>query len=650
MRDSKAKNTSKRGAGVALVLAVLLGATTVLTMGDRSEAASVALAAKLRQQPCPELALTRDRSYSDRKVKLALRGRFIVAGDRVKLKPKVNWFKNHRSSREFQEQLHSLRWLDVLFQAYRDGERRAILQARRLAVDWVEQNPLRRGKAAARGKGGGGNGNGKPKPKPVPNMAWQNLVAGDRASYLGYVTRAAACEGMLPNRPAKRLLDSVKAHGDYLAGAGYFESNHGLFTDLGLFLLANRYFPFLPEAPQWEALARDRFPRTLAGRTSSSGIWLEHSADYQFLAIRLAETFQGYAGADPRISALLARLKEAAAWFVEPDGRYPLIGDTSADRAAREYRKASRQLNGHRAFLDSGYFVVSRTKRYFATMAGFHNGSHKHADELSFELFDRDTRVITGPGKYGFDRDARRDYVLSNAAHSVLTVDKEPWPRDGKAAYGSAIDASGEGDHGWFAVLGHNPLTERQGVTHSRLYVFHPLVGLFILDNVDSRTGKHEYRRYLQFGEEIGVERANKRGLELSSKGDFEGCVRDEAGAAVGSRLRLDRGERNPYEGFTFPRTGKGVPRWTATYRSKGTDVSHLIGIGLQRGCPFRVQRVSGAGLLDFVLTREGHKTVQISVTQSGSTLNVIETPLDQPPPVDVPPLPPLPPVYEESP
>ncbi len=530
----------------------------------------------------------------------------------------------------------------------------AILQARRLAVDWVEQNPLRGSRQArGKGKGHGGGGHGKPnkpdKPKPVPQMAWQNLVAGDRASYLGYVTRAAACEGMLPNKPAKTLLDSVKAHGRYLSSsAGYFESNHGLFTDLGLFLLANRYFPFLPEAPQWESLARERFPQTLAGRTSGSGIWLEHSADYQFLTIRLAETFLQYAGQDPRISALVARLKEAAAWFVEPDGKYPLIGDSSADRAAVEYRKAANRLNGHRAFLDSGFFVVSRSKRYFATMAGFHNSSHKQSDELSFELFDRDTRVITGPGKYGFDRDERRAYVLSNAAHSVLTVDKVPWPRDGKSAYGSAIDATGEGENGWFAALGHNPLTERQGVSHSRLFVYHPLVGLFILDNLDSRTGKHEYRRYLQFGEDVKVDRANKRGLDLGSKGDFDGCVRDEAAPAVGSNLRLDKGKKNPYEGYTFPRTGEGVPRWTATYRSKATDVSHLIGIGLQRGCPFSVQRVAGGGLLDFVLTREGHKTVQVSVTQSGSTLNVTETPIDEPPPIDV--LPPLPPVYAETP
>ena len=344
-----------------------------------------------------------------------------------------------------------------------------------------------------------------------------------------------------------------------------------------------------------------------------------------------------------------ARLKESAPWFIEPDGKYPLIGDSSADRAPVEFRKAANSLDGYRTFMDAGYFVVSRTKRYFAAMAGFHNGSHKQSDELSFELFDRDTRVITGPGKYGFDHDERRAYVLSNAAHSVLTIDKQPWPRDGSAAYGSAIDASGEGDHGWFAVLGHNPLAERQGVSHSRLFVYHPLVGLFILDNLDSRSGKHEYRRYLQFGEDVEVDRENKRGLELSSKGDFDGCVRDEIAPLVGSNLRIDRGKQNPYEGYTFPRTGKAVPRWTATWRSKATDVSHLFGIGLQRGCPFSLQRVEGTGLLDFVLTREGHKTVQVSVTQAGPVLNVTETTIDADTPI-VPPIGPIQPIYGPSP
>ena len=287
---------------------------------------------------------------------------------------------------------------------------------------------------------------------------------------------------------------------------------------------------------------------------------------------------------------------------MEPDGKYPLIGDSSADRAAVEYRKAANRLNGHRAFLDAGYFVVSRTKRYFATMAGFHNGSHKHADELSFELFDRDTRVITGPGKYGYDRDDASRLRALQLRPQRPHRGQEAVAARRKRRLRERDRSLGGGGTGWFAALGRNPLLERQGVSHSRLFVFHPLVGLFILDNIDSRSGNHEYRRYLQFGEDVKVERDNKRGLDLSSNGDFDGCVRDEAQAAVGSNLRLDKGKTNPYEGYTFPKTGQGVPRWTATYRSKASDVSHLIGIGLQRGCPFSVQRVAGAGLLDFVL------------------------------------------------
>jgi hypothetical protein len=606
---------------------IALGAAALGHWPEQGRAGTDALIGELRRQPCPEPAFEGDREYNQHDIARAKRGRFSFAGDHTKLKRRINWFENHRSNREFQMELHSWRWMGILIQAYREGDRRALLAARRIAIDWIEHNRMR-------------------SRKPVPPMAWFNLPAGVRAAYLGYVTRASACEGMLPKRRARTLLGSIQQHGAYLAGRGYFHSNHGLSTDLGLLLLADRYVPFLPQAQGWENVARNRFPETLAGRTSGSGVWLEHSTDYHFRAIRIAEIFLGYAGSDPRIEGLVGRLKEAAAWFVEPDGKYALIGDSSADRAPVEIRQEANRLDGYRTFMDAGYFVVRRGKRYFAVMNGFHNASHKQSDELSFELFDRDKRVITGPGKYGFDRDERRAYVLSNAAHSVLTVDKKPWSREGGAAYGSGIAASGAGENGWYAVLGRNPLTERQGVTHTRLFVYHPIVGLFIFDTVDSRSGKHEYRRYLQFGDEIEVERVNKRGMELDSrskKGDFEGCVRDQLAPEVGSNLQLDRGKKNPYEGYTFPRPGRAVPRWTATWRSKATDFAHLYGIGLQRGCPFSVRRVPGSGLLDFILTREGEPTVQISVTRADTVLEVSETELDSGP------LPPSPPPYGES-
>ncbi len=626
-----AERRTRRGRPVIALLALAITIAGLGLSASSAGGANNALIHALRAQPCPELAVHSDRTYSKRELRRAKRGRFIFAGDRARLKSRPNWHQNHASSREFQKQLHAWRWMEVLIQAYKEGDRGALLRARRLAIDWIENNRL--------------------SDRRRPAMAWFNLVAGIRAPLLGYVTRAAACENMLPKHAARTLLDSIAKHGEYLAGPGYFHSNHGLFTDLGLFLIADRYAPFFPQAGSWENLARERFPQTLAGRTAASGAWLEHSTDYQFLAMRLAQRYLGFAGSDPRVEALLGRLNGAAPWFVQPDGKFALVGDSSADRAPAEIRKVAKNLDGYRTFLDAGYFAVRKGSRHFVVTNAFHNESHKHSDELGFELYDRDTRVITGPGKYGFDRDERRAYVLSNAAHSVLTIDKQGWRRDGKAAYGSGLIATGAGENGWFAVLGHNPLTERQGVSHSRLFVYHPLVGLFILDSLDSRSGKHEYRRYLQFGEDVDVDRANKRGMELDSKGDFEGCVRDEVSPTVGSNLRLDRGKQHPYEGYTFPNGEKGIPRWTATFRSKATDVSHLYGIGLQRGCPFSVQRVAGAGLLDFVLTREGQRTVQVTVTRSEGVLNVTETRLDGDElPIVPPTLPPIPPIYGENP
>lgn len=590
------------GSFAAATLLALLG---LVSSSERGEAASDELVELLRQQPCPELAIPNPREFGQREIDRAMRGWFVLVGERTKIVPKRDWATEEGAGRIFQRELHNFRWMNVLLHAYNQGDRRALLQARRVMVDWVKRNPL------------GG--------EDTPHMAWMNLVAGDRAAFLGYVTRASACEGMLPDRPAKLLLDAMLAHGEYLStGGGYFESNHGLFTDLGLYLLATRYMSFHGQASEWARLAESRFPQTLAGRTSAEGLWLEHSAGYHFLAIRLAERYLSFRGHDPATEETLAQLEAAAPWFVAPDGKAPLIGDTEEERAPAEYRAAARQLDGMGVFPEAGLAIVRQNKRYFAALAGYHNGSHKHSDDASFELHDQELRVLTGAGKYGFDRTELREFNVSNDAHSTLTVDNGQWPRDGEGAYGSGILAAGRGGSNWHAVLVHNPLTEAQGVAHERLFLYHPRVGLLIHDRLGADE-RHKYRRYLQFGEEIQVTRTGPSTLQLAGPG-FAGCVQDEAVGGVGSKLGLFRGRDDPLRGYYFPKQGDPVPRWTARYQSKGATVEHLLAIGLEQGCPVRLERLSGAGVLDLNLVREGRETVNISVSRSGSSLTVTET------------------------
>src|SRR5207248_1950066 len=66
---------------------------------------------------------------------------------------------------------------------------------------------------------------------------------------------------------------------------------------------------------------------------------------------------------------------------------------------------------------------------------------HAHADTLSIECSYRAERLIVDPGTFSYDRDARRNYDRSTAAHNTVSVDgqnsSEVWHifRVGRRAY-----------------------------------------------------------------------------------------------------------------------------------------------------------------------------------------------------------------------
>ena len=328
-----------------------------------------------------------------------------------------------------------------------------------MALDWVDQNPF-----------------GDP---DTPEEAWTDKVTGDRTPYVAYVLRAASCEGLLtPARASARCSASLLQHGEVLASKrNYTRDNHGLFADLGLARLT-AFVPFADEAERWRALARERFETTLRRRLSQ-GVWLEHSSAYQFLAIRPLDSMLAVLGPDPELTDLRDEMRSAAAWFVKPDGEMTQFGDSNLEPVPDW---AQGQAAGTRAYFGAGFAFVREPGPagdlgYLAVTDGFHNLTHKHADELSFELFDHGASIVSDTGLYHKDPGEIRDYVLSNRAHSGLVVDGLDLPiADGSLAYGSGLTAAGEGD-GWYAIEGRNPLLRGQGVAHTRLFLYRPGVG-----------------------------------------------------------------------------------------------------------------------------------------------------------------------------
>jgi hypothetical protein len=455
----------------------------------------------------------------------------------------------------FRDTLPKLRFLDPLLWAYaREGDEAALRQALRIVADWARSNP----------HGGAG----------TTAAAWIDKITGDRVPYVAYVTRAAACEGLLSRARGRLLLDTIHEHERVLL-AKSDPTNHGLFLDDGLVLLA-RYFPFVEQARRWERTAHRQFISTLRGRLAQ-GVWLEHSTDYQFLSIKAASLFVRYTG-DETVRGLLDEMRRAAGWFVEPDGRLTLFGDTYLSRAPEWAVQAAERHRGLKVFRRAGFAFVRSGSGYLAVTDGFHNTTHKHADELSFELYDDGSRIVSDTGLYHKDPGRIRDFVLSAPAHSVLTADGADFPvLDGTKAYGSGLVASGKAG-GWFAILGRNPLLREQGVGHTRLFLYRPGVALVVIDRTRAAT-PHTYARYFQLGSAIDTSRNSGDEVGLTGPG-LDASLYD---APIGGHARIQRvrGSRRPLAGLMSPSFRRFRPRWTLELATRQADSTRAATISL---------------------------------------------------------------------
>ncbi len=174
---------------------------------------------------------------------------------------------------------------------------------------------------------------------------------------------------------------------------------------------------------------------------------------------------------DEELRAARAKLVESLAWLTAPDGRMAQFGDTSLEAPRPEARVSAATQSGFWVAPRSGYAVVKDVVAggWLAIASAYHSGTHKHSDELSFELYEQGRRLVQDTGVYHKDHDRFFEFQRSPVAHSTLVVDGRPIDSEQTQPYGSGIMAWGQGD-GWYAVWARNPVVRRQGVTHERLF------------------------------------------------------------------------------------------------------------------------------------------------------------------------------------
>lgn len=527
-----------------------------------------------------------------------------VFGRDFELTPPIDWRADPYGSRSWRYRLHTLEFLDVVCQLHEDdGDEQALRMACDAALDWVRNNP----------RGGG----------ETSDFAWYDMAAALRAPLIGYLAQAAPRARAVSEAEAEELLDSALDHGHFLADdANYtFDHNHGLYQDEGLLLLA-RYLGPLPEAQGWSAKARRRVVETIRSTVSErDAVHLEHSPAYHCAIVNLMRRLRTR---DPGLSDELAELAErmdaSAGWLVTPAGNLPPVGDTDPEHGPKWLLRAGARKTGIRGFFKSGYGVVKTKSSYLLLSCGYHNRSHKHADELSFVLEEDGVMLVGEAGRFAYEEsDPRRRFARSPWAHNGVVIDGKVAPMEQFEPYGSGVEAVGSGS-GWFAIEAQNPLSARAGIEHRRLLLHRPGVALLVLDELTTKR-KRTYSRLLHLGPQVAcrLEEDGWASLEWPGGSGWASSWGPSKGAEV------VRGRREPgIQGWYYPHEREEVETDVLVLESRAASTVLGLALGM-RGRRLSLEAVEADPERRVVRLRDGEDELELSVSRTARRKLLIE-------------------------
>jgi hypothetical protein len=486
-----------------------------------------------KRPPLPRyVQLYNERPLTPAIVDAAHRGVYEVRSVMTEVIPPVNWHMDPVENRSWRFWLHTMQFMETPLRLYAEThDVEALKRAVAIGLDWLHSNPV------------GADS--------LPDFAWYDMATGIRAPFLAFTWRAALSEHLLTSEQDAAFRTGLRAHGDWLLDPHNYtaHSNHGLYEDAGLYLMAG-YCEDLPESAAWRAGAERRFIDTLETHVQpEEGLHLEHSPDYHAYVGELLDRLVATGIGGSRTAVLLDRMRRAAPWTVMPDGRLVPFGDTNCEPAPAF--AGGRQEQGLGAFLRAGMAFVRHGDSYLAVTGGYHTVAHKHGDELSWCLCE-DGRLLVGEaGRWGFrsEQDPQRIYARSSQGHNTLVLDDEtfPWFAYQGREYGSALNAAGAG-HGWYVIAGQNPLLK--DAEHERFICYRPAELLVIIDRLTTGEVRTVHRR-VHAAAGIGAASLDHAVLLTDEDGADLARLRDWSDVDVD--LSIVHGQSEPtVEGWTY--------------------------------------------------------------------------------------------------
>ena len=330
--------------------------------------------------------------------------------DILDFKNGINWeYQHSHSTATYQVYLHSLDMITYLCNQYKKTKETWLLEkSLKILKSWIEYDY-------------------SPKKKP-PEKMWYDHPASCRALTISffYVLSKNILE-----LDEDLVYDCLVKHAQFLhQDENYVQSNHGIMMDRALILLS-KLLAHHKDAQEWQDKALMRIREAFNRDFSRMGTHLENSPDYHQLIGNLFRTTEVFLNKNNLTLGedINQRLKLARRYFqylAKPDKTLPMLGDSSSISKIRDRKKFDNfiDIQAGIAILQQLHQSNSRFSTWFTFVCGFGSRTHKHHDDLSFNLFWKGKEIFIDSGKYNYDKkNKNRAYITSPLAHNTIAIE-----------------------------------------------------------------------------------------------------------------------------------------------------------------------------------------------------------------------------------
>lgn len=322
---------------------------------------------------------------------------------------KIDWnYQHHQSPNTYQVYLQSIDIISHLCNYYeKKDDIKALKKAYKILLDWVKYN----------------------KKDETNPMKWRDHPTASRALNIIYLFNVSRNTIKIDEKLIYNLLEE---HAEFLYNdKNYNKNNHGIMVDRALIFIS-LVLSTHPKSQQWQDKAFSRLREAFNRDFSYKGVHLENSPDYHSIVRRLFRSTEDSLQKNnltlgKEITERLALTEKYFQLILKPNKGLPAIGDTTASIMK------SAKLYDPPFFVDeeAGIAILQDkdessplNSTWISFISGYGRKTHKHRDDLSFNLYYKGNDIFVDSGKYNYVRkDKYRKYIVSPFAHNTVAIE-----------------------------------------------------------------------------------------------------------------------------------------------------------------------------------------------------------------------------------